>query len=104
MAEMLSGQTIVYGESIADVVAKQLSAEPVPLPPMVLQSSLGAVIHRATRKDAAHRYGSAAEMLEAIAPASTQGTQPAPGASGMGLSNIAVVLVLVALLAIIGGG
>ena len=65
MAEALAGQMIYQGVP-TDVCLMQISPEPVPLPPMVLQSPLGPVIHRATQKAVERRYATAGEMLQDI--------------------------------------
>jgi serine/threonine-protein kinase len=63
MAELLTGQLVFQGDSAVQICMDQVSQSPVPLLPEVLQSPLGAVIHRATQKAADRRYASAAEML-----------------------------------------
>jgi hypothetical protein len=66
MAEALAGRPVFTGDSALALCMAQLSEAPVPLPAVVLSSPLAAVITRATRKDAAARYASAAEMLAQI--------------------------------------
>ena len=63
MAEAASGVRVYDEGSAMQIWMKQTSAEPVPLPPIVLSSALGPVIARATRKVASERYPSAAAML-----------------------------------------
>ena len=63
MAEAASGHRIYDDGSAMQIWMKQTSAEPVPLPPIVLASALGPVIVRATRKKPSERYSSAAAML-----------------------------------------
>jgi serine/threonine protein kinase len=78
MAELLTGRRVVTGESAPHIVMAQASHDPVPLPPAVLQSPLGAIIARATRKPLAERYADAAQMLadlEAV-PSASLGDQP----------------------------
>jgi serine/threonine protein kinase len=67
LAECLSGHTVFPsdGRPLA-ILEQQLSDEPVPLPDEVLESPLGGLIWRATRKDSHARYSSAAEMLAAM--------------------------------------
>ena len=65
MAEALAGQMIYQGVP-TDVCLMQISPDPVPLPPIVLQSPLGPVIHRATQKAVERRYANAGEMLQHI--------------------------------------
>jgi len=71
MAEALTGKK-VYGGGAIDVCLDLVSADPVPLPPEVLSSSLGPAIVRATQKNMAARYASAAEMLRDIEAAGAQ--------------------------------
>jgi hypothetical protein len=62
MGALLSGQPLVTG-STHEVIAEQLSDEPVRLPPEIANGPLGAVIRRATEKSVDRRYASAAELL-----------------------------------------
>lgn len=64
MAEALSGHTVMRGSTGMEIAIAQASPSPVPLPPEVMNSPLGPVIHKATQKSQALRYGSAHEMLE----------------------------------------
>ena len=66
MAECLSGRVVYPATDLRQVVMGQLSAEPVPLDPVVLASPLGALIGRATQKLPTDRFQSAAEMLAAL--------------------------------------
>jgi serine/threonine protein kinase len=66
LAEALTGEVVMKGDSGIQIVMAQVSAAAVPLSPAVLQSPLGPVIHRATQKNAERRYASAAEMLAHI--------------------------------------
>ncbi len=63
MSEMLSGVPVFRGDNAMKIAMQQIDAAPVPLPPVVSGSPLGAVIVRAAQKDPAHRFGSALEML-----------------------------------------
>ncbi len=63
MAEALTGEVVMKGDSGIQIVMAQISTAAVPLPPAVLQSPLGPVIHRATQKASDRRYASAKEML-----------------------------------------
>jgi serine/threonine protein kinase len=75
MAEALSGRPVFAGSDGAVWIA-QASDKPVPLPPYVRGSVLGAVIARATRKDPAERYASAADMIADIERATTDALLP----------------------------
>jgi eukaryotic-like serine/threonine-protein kinase len=66
MAELLSGRPVVTGAKPIDVCIQQASPDPVPLPPKVLESPLGAVIARAVAKRLEERYHAAGEMLADI--------------------------------------
>jgi len=66
MAEAASGIRIYDGGTAMQILMSQTSADPVPLPPIVIASSLGQVIARATRKIAGERYPSADAMLVAV--------------------------------------
>ncbi len=65
MAETIYGQMIFQGAA-TDVCLQQIGPDPVPLPAPVLQSPLGAIVHRATQKDPTRRFTSATEMRDAI--------------------------------------
>jgi serine/threonine protein kinase len=62
MVTMLTGAPLLQGET-RDILKAQVSPEPLPLPREVVKSPLYALIRRATQKDPARRYASAAEML-----------------------------------------
>jgi serine/threonine protein kinase len=66
LAEALSGQIIVFGNTDAVIAAAQLSPDPVQLPPAVLQSPLAGVIQRATEKPLDRRYTAAQAMLDEL--------------------------------------
>lgn len=66
MAELLTGRPVYDGDDPSAIVLAQLSPRPVPLPAVVLASPLGRIIERATQKDPALRYRSAAEMRSAL--------------------------------------
>jgi serine/threonine-protein kinase len=84
MSQALTGQPVFRGTAM-EICTQQISASPVPHDPEVLRGILGPVIQRATQKDPASRYTSAAEMLQHLdaarssrdsAPASMNGTLP----------------------------
>ncbi len=72
MAEMLTGKRIYEGESPIEIAERQISPDPVPLPTEVLASRLGSVIVRATKKQPAERYATAADMLSHLEEAMTR--------------------------------
>ena len=63
MIETLTGDRVVTGDSIVEIMLKQASAEPIELPDRFVGTSLGAIIDRATTKDLTLRYTSAMDML-----------------------------------------
>ena len=65
MAEMLTGR-IVFSGTPTDVVTEHLSPRPVPLAASLARSPLLPILVRATEKDVARRYGTAAEMLREL--------------------------------------
>ncbi len=96
MGEALSGHTVMKGSTGMEIAIAQASPSPVPLPPEATNSPLGPVIHKATQKSQALRYGSAREMLEhleaVMRPSGPQpvaqqgppvyGSAPAPAGAG----------------------
>ncbi|WP_437678781.1 TOMM system kinase/cyclase fusion protein [Sorangium sp. So ce131] len=53
--ECLTGKRAIAGDTAADVIYSQLSADPVPIPAAILEHPLGDILRRATAKDAAAR-------------------------------------------------
>jgi hypothetical protein len=83
MAEALEGRQILQG-SVFEILAFQASDAPLPLPPRVTGSRLGAVVRRATEKIPARRYSDAGAMLAELTCVSEAGrTPPLPPASGL---------------------
>jgi hypothetical protein len=78
MSEMLTGELVMKAESEIEIYRQHLSPSPVSLPPGVLQSPLGAVIHRATQKAPERRHESAAEMLRDLEAAAGMGAASVP--------------------------
>jgi len=77
--ELLTGYKMVTGGSDAEIVAKQISPEPVAIPAGLSLTPLGKVLARATAKSPARRYPDAAAMLSdlhRIGPSTTP--QPLP--------------------------
>lgn len=67
MLELLEGRTAYEGvPHRIEIVARQLSPDPVPLGPETQSSGLATVIARALQKEAGARYASAEEMLDAL--------------------------------------
>ncbi|WP_437735081.1 TOMM system kinase/cyclase fusion protein [Sorangium sp. So ce1335] len=53
--ECLTGKRVIAGDTAADVIFNQLSAEPVAIPSTILDHPLGDILRRTTAKDAAAR-------------------------------------------------
>lgn len=66
MAELLDGTAPYAGDNAIVSAAMHLGSDPVPLGPRARASRLGPIIARALEKRPAARFGSAAEMAEAI--------------------------------------
>jgi TOMM system kinase/cyclase fusion protein len=62
--ECLTGQAVMQGASVADILYQQLSPVDVALPPPIAAHPLGTVLRLALNKDPRHRAGSADELLE----------------------------------------
>jgi serine/threonine-protein kinase len=63
MIEMLTGVRAIDGESLADVIVKQMAPTAVTIPPHIASQPIAKVIARATIKDVEQRYQRAEEML-----------------------------------------
>jgi serine/threonine-protein kinase len=74
--EMLTGQRVFGGNSMAEIIATQLSPEPVTVPAELVGSALGDVLLTATQKESADRYQNAIQMLRALRAVGT--LQPKP--------------------------
>ena len=61
--ELLTGYKIVSGNTDAEIVAKQISPEPVAIPAGIALTPLGKILVRATAKSPARRYPDAVAML-----------------------------------------
>ncbi|WP_437976533.1 TOMM system kinase/cyclase fusion protein [Sorangium sp. So ce295] len=53
--ECLTGKRVIAGDTAADVIFNQLSADPVAIPATIVDHPLGDILRRATAKDAAAR-------------------------------------------------
>jgi TOMM system kinase/cyclase fusion protein len=82
--ECLTGQRIVEGATVAEVLFKQLSPDPIRLPPMLKGHPLGRLLLRALAKDPAARNVTAKDLLHELEACDVRDlrTQPRP----MGLS------------------
>lgn len=66
MIEMLGGRTAYHRGSPFEIAARQLDAQPVPMPEGLDKTALGQVVARAVQKRVEDRWSSAAEMLDAV--------------------------------------
>ena len=66
MAEALAGQAVIRASGSARLIALQVTEADLDIPPSVLDSLLGTVIRKATRKRMGARFSSAQEMRRAI--------------------------------------
>ena len=62
--EMMTGHIVMDGSSLGEIIKKQCDTLPVPIPTKVGLTPLGAILKRATNKEAADRYAVASEMLD----------------------------------------
>ena len=70
---------MVDGETVAEVVFKQLSAEPVPIPDAIADHSLGRILRRVTAKDPAARDATAEGLLREVEGCDLYGLRPRTG-------------------------
>ncbi|VWB31173.1 serine/threonine protein kinase [Burkholderia lata] len=62
--ECLTGEVVMQGASVADILYQQLSQVEVALPPSIASHPLGSVLRRALNKNPAQRAASADELAE----------------------------------------
>ncbi|CAN93380.1 Protein kinase [Sorangium cellulosum So ce56] len=74
--ECLTGKRVVEGATVAEVVFKQLSAEPIPIPPEIADHPLGDILRRVTAKDPAARQVTAASLLRELEACDVAGLRP----------------------------
>ncbi|WP_437738049.1 protein kinase domain-containing protein [Sorangium sp. So ce1335] len=99
--ECLIGAPVMHEATVAEVIFRQLSPEPVPIPRALRGHPLGALLEQATAKSPAHRFRSAreaCELLEACDVSTIPWPLPrdpghvgAPGERGGALEQRAVV-------------
>ncbi len=77
--ECLSGKRVVEGETVAEVVWKQLSPEPVPIPEAIADHPLGRILRRVTAKDPAARDASVEALLRELEGCDLSGLRPRTG-------------------------
>ena len=64
--ECITGHRAVDGTSVAHIMSKHLSDNPVPIPEALLRHPLGKLLDKATAKPKAERFASAIAALEAL--------------------------------------
>ncbi|WP_437878731.1 protein kinase domain-containing protein [Sorangium sp. So ce513] len=64
--ECLIGAPVMHEATVAEVIFRQLSPEPVPIPRALRGHPLGALLEKATAKSPAHRFRSAREAYELL--------------------------------------
>jgi TOMM system kinase/cyclase fusion protein len=64
--ECLSGKRVIQGATLAQVVFKQLSPDPVPIPAAIAEHPIGSLLRRATSKDVEARNVTAIELLREL--------------------------------------
>ncbi|KYG07142.1 protein kinase, partial [Sorangium cellulosum] len=74
--ECLTGKRVIEGETVAEVVFKQLSADPIPIPAEIADHPLGGILRRVTAKDPAARSVSAVSLLRELEACDVAGLRP----------------------------
>jgi TOMM system kinase/cyclase fusion protein len=77
--ECLTGRRVIDGDSAADVIFKQLSAEPIPIPAAIADHPLGDLLRRVTNKDAAARNVTADGLLRELEECDVSALRPTTG-------------------------
>ena len=83
LAEILFGRSIYGDANTLSIITARAMGHPIPIPPFVQASRLGAIVARATEIDPARRFASATEMrmaiqaaMPALAPSASIATSP----------------------------
>ena len=74
--ECLTGERVVRGETVAEVVWKQLSPDPISIPSVLANHPLGGLLRRATVKDPEQRDVSAESLLRALETCDVSALRP----------------------------
>jgi TOMM system kinase/cyclase fusion protein len=74
--ECLTGQRPIRGAGLADVISKQLSPEPIPIPARIAAHSLGRALRRATEKSPEARDVTAEQLLRELDACDVSGLDP----------------------------
>ena len=64
--ECLTGEFVMKGEDLAEVIDKHLGPDPVPIPEMLQRHSLGGILKRVLVKEESRRTATAAQILWAL--------------------------------------
>jgi TOMM system kinase/cyclase fusion protein len=81
--ECLTGHRIVEGATLAEVLFKQLSPDPIRLPPMLKGHPLGRLLLRALAKDPAARDVTAKDLLHELEACDVRDLRPPPRPVGL---------------------
>jgi TOMM system kinase/cyclase fusion protein len=77
--ECLTGKRVIDGETVAEVVFKQLSPDPIAIPDALADHPLGNILRRATAKDPAAREVTAESLLRALEACDVSGLRQRTG-------------------------
>ena len=78
--ECLTGKRVVDGETVAEVVFKQLSPDPIPIPDAIADHALGRILRRVTAKDPNAREATAEGLLRELEACDVSALRPRTGA------------------------
>ncbi|AKT40448.1 protein kinase domain-containing protein [Chondromyces crocatus] len=87
--ECITGVPVMRDASVAEVIFRQLSTDPIPLPAPLRGHPLGAVLARATAKNVGQRFASAREAYDALERCDVSGL-PWPLPPGEGGRAVAI--------------
>jgi TOMM system kinase/cyclase fusion protein len=93
LAECITGEQVIRGQSTAAIILQQLGPEPVPVPSELRESSLGRQLDRVLVKDAGKREVTAEELYRALSSCSLDdlGAIPTPRAHRRALRDASTV-------------
>ena len=86
--EMLTGEVVIQGDSVAEIMALQISAAAIPIPDALMGTALGEVLEKLTQKRQELRYQSAVKAIKDLgALKAAEGPLPAPSTPDHGASQ-----------------
>ncbi|WP_437317629.1 TOMM system kinase/cyclase fusion protein [Sorangium sp. So ce385] len=77
--ECLTGKRVIEGATAAEVILKQVSADPIPIPPAIAEHPVGALLRRVTAKDPAAREATAESLLRELEACDVSGLRVTSG-------------------------